>query len=113
MGKSVDGKLDKTYKRQRVWPLVSLDAPDAVVAARSNLYFKPHQLRPVEDLALTLVAYGELMERLTEQQGRCLSLKLLGFNCRAADRLLGVSRQQGERLRREIKEEAGKILLTT
>jgi len=109
-GKSVDGRLYKTFKRQFVWLLVSLDAPDAVVADRSNLYFKPHQLRPVEDLAVTLVAYEELKGRLTEQQGRYLSLKLQGFKCREADRLLGVIRQQGERLRREIKEEAGNVL---
>jgi DNA-directed RNA polymerase specialized sigma24 family protein len=113
LGKSVDGKLDKTYGRQRVWPLVSLDAPDAVVADRSNLYFKPHQLKPVEDLALTLVAYAELKGRLTAQQGQYLSLKLQGYNAREADVLLRVTRGQGQRLRDEIKEEAGKTLLAS
>ena len=110
-GKSVDGKLDKTYGRQRVWPLVSLDAPDAVVADRSNLYFKPHQLRPVEDLALTLAAYGELMGRLTEQQRRYLSLKLQGYNGRGADVVLGLTEYQGSLLRDQIREEAGNVLL--
>ena len=111
LGKSVDGKLDKTYGRQRVWPLVSLDAPDAVVADRSNLYFKPHQLKPVEDLALTLVAYGELIGRLTEQQGHYLSLRLQGYNCRGADVVLGLTAYQGSLLRDAIREEAEKTLL--
>jgi hypothetical protein len=115
MGKSVDGKLDKTYKRTHIWELASLDAigadPVVAVAARSNLYFKPNQLRPVEDLALTLVAYGELKGRLTEQQSRYLSLKLRGYYGREADVLLGVTRKQGERLRNEIREEAGNVLL--
>jgi DNA-directed RNA polymerase specialized sigma24 family protein len=111
LGKSVDGKLDKTYRRQFVWALASLDAPDAVVADRSNLYFKPHQLRPVEDLALTLVAYGELRARLTAQQGQYLSLRLQGYSVREADVLLRVTRGQGGRLRDEIREEAGNVLL--
>jgi len=111
-GKSVDGRLRPDFRRKRVWAVVNLDAP-YIVADRSNLYFKPHQLRPVEDLALTLVAYGELMERLTEQQGQYLCLKLQGHYSRAVDRLLGVSKQQGQRLRREIKEEAAEILLDT
>jgi len=110
-GKSVDGRLYKTFRRQFVWILASLDAPDAVVADRSNLYFKPHQLRPVEDLALTLVAYAELKGRLTAQQGQYLSLKLQGYNGREANVLLGLTRGQGERLRDEIREEAGNVLL--
>ena len=110
-GKSVDGRLYKAFRRLFVWPLVSLDAPDAVVADRSNLYFKPHQLRPVEDLALTLAAYGELTDRLTEQQRRYLSLRLQGFNGRQAGRLLGLSEHKGQRVRREIQEEAAKTLV--
>lgn len=110
-GKSVDGKLDKTYKRKHIWGLASLDAdPVVVVAASSNLYFKPHQLRPVEDLALTRVAYAELRSRLTEQQRQYLSLRLQGYNRREADVLLGLSPRQGERLRDEIRKEAGNTL---
>ena len=110
-GSSVDGRLYLDFRRQFVWALVSLDAPDAVVAERSNLHFKPHQLRPVEDLALILVAYGDLMGRLTKQQRQYLSLKLQGFNGRQADRLLGLSEHKGQRVRREVQEEAANILL--
>jgi hypothetical protein len=124
MGKSVDGKLDRTYKRTHIWGMVSLDAegsapigigvgadPVAVVAARGNLYFKPHQLRPVEDLALTRVAYEELRGRLTEQQGQYLSLRLQGYKQREAEVLLGLSPRRGACLRDEVREEAAKVLL--
>mgnify|MGYP001595764287 FL=1 len=110
-GKSVDGKLDKTYGRQFLWALVRRDAPGVVPADDSSLHFKPHQLRPVEDLALTLAAYGELRGRLTEQQARYLSLRLQGYLHREIGLLLGLSRQQGERVTREIKKEAAKTLL--
>jgi DNA-directed RNA polymerase specialized sigma24 family protein len=120
MGKSVDGKLDKTYKRAHIWEMVSLDAegsvfigadPVVVVAARSNLYFKPHQLRPVEDLAVTRVAYEELKGRLTEQQRQYLSLRLQGYKQREAEVLLGLSHRRGACLRDAVREEAGIVLL--
>ena len=110
-GSSVDGRLHPGFRGHRVYAVVSLAAPDAVVGARSNLYFKPHQLRPVEDLALTLVAYGELMRRLTKQQRQYLSLKLQGFNRRQTDKLLGVTAWRGTCLRDEIRKAAGEILL--
>ena len=110
-GSSVDGRLHPGFRGHRVYAVVSLAAPDTVVGARSNLYFKPHQLRPVEDLALTLVAYGELMRRLTKQQRRYLSLKLQGFNRRQTDKLLGVTAWRGTWLRDEIRRAAGELLL--
>jgi DNA-directed RNA polymerase specialized sigma24 family protein len=125
MGKSVDGKLDKTYKRKHIWGMVSLDAEDSapiaigvgadpvvVVAARSNLYFKPHQLRPVEDLALTRVAFEELRGRLTEQQRQYLALRLQGYKQREAEVLLGLSPRRGACLRDEVRKEAGNVLLS-
>jgi DNA-directed RNA polymerase specialized sigma24 family protein len=121
MGKSVDGKLDKTYKRRHIWEMISLDAegsafigadPVVVVVERSNLYFKPHQLRPVEDLALTRVAYEELRGRLTEQQRQYLALRLQGYKQREADVLLGLSPRRGACLRDEVKKEAGNVLLS-
>jgi DNA-directed RNA polymerase specialized sigma24 family protein len=123
MGKSVDGKLHKTYKRTHIWEMVSLDAegsvrlrrigadPVAVVAASSNLYSKPHQFKPVEDLALTRVAYEELRDRLTEKQRQFLSLRLQGYKQREADVLLGLSHRRGACLRDEIREEAANVLL--
>ena len=123
MGKSVDGKLDKTCRRTHIWEMVSLDAegsvrlrrigddPVVVIAARSNLYFKPHQFRPVEDLALTRVAYGELRGRLTEQQHQYLSLRLQGYKKREAEVLLGLSAKRGACLRDQVREEAGSVLL--
>lgn len=112
-GKSVDGKLDKTYKRKHIWELASLDADPAVVgvAASSTLYFKPHQLRLVEDLALARVAYEELRGRLTEQQDQYFYLRLQGYNGREADALLNLTPRQGQRLRNEIRKEAANTLL--
>jgi hypothetical protein len=107
----VDGRLYKTFRRQFVWALVSLDAPEAVVADRSNLYFKPHQLRPVEDLAVTRVAYEELRGRLTEQQRQYLALRLQGYKGREAEELLGLSHRRGACLRDEVREEARNVLL--
>jgi DNA-directed RNA polymerase specialized sigma24 family protein len=76
LGKSVDGKLDRTYHRTTVWRLASLDAsPEVVGAEYSGLYFRSHRLRPVEDLALDRVTYGELRQRLTGQQAQYLSLR--------------------------------------
>ena len=112
-GKSVDGKLDKAYRRTHIWELASLDAdPVVVVAASSNLYFKPHQLRPVEDLAVTRVAYEELRSRLTEQQRQYLALRLQGYKQREAEVLLGLSHGRGACLRDEVREEAGNVLLS-
>jgi hypothetical protein len=82
-----------------------------VVAASSNLYFKPHQLRPVEDLAVTRVAYEELRGRLTDQQGQYLSLRLQGYKQREAEVSLGLSPRRGACLRDEVRKEAGMVLL--
>jgi len=111
-GSSVDGKLDRTYHRTRVWRLVSLDAdPGVELADNGSLYFKPHQPRPVEDLALSRVVAGQLMGRLSEQQSRYLNLKLQGYTHREANELLGLTQRQGESLRKEIKRQASDILL--
>ncbi len=110
-GKSVDGKLYRTYKRRVVWALVSLDAPDVVPAEYSGLYFRPHQLRPVEDLALEQVAYETMMRRLTEQQARYLSLRLQGYSGRQVDALMGVTQWGGRLLREAIQRQAQDILL--
>ena len=110
----MDGKLHRTHRRSHVWELVSLDAnPAEMLVENSSLYFMPHQPRPVEDLALTRVAYGELSGRLTEQQRRYLRLRLQGYLCQEADRLLGLSRTQGERVRGEVQREAAKTLVAS
>ena len=115
-GASVDGKLHQTHRRSHVWELVSLDAnPAGVSAQNSSLYSKPHQPRhqprPVEDQAVTWVAYGELRERLTDQQRQYLSMRLQGYECREADIALGLSRTQGERLRIKVQRQAEHVLL--
>lgn len=110
-GASVDGKLDRTYHRTRVWQLASLDTgPEVVPAEYSGLYFKPHQLRPVEDLALADVVYGELVARLTGPQSQYLALRLQGYSGRQVDALMGVNQSRGARLRKEIKRQARDIL---
>ena len=112
-GYSVDGKLHRTHRRSHVWELVSLDDnPEEVFAENNSLHFTPHQLRPVEDLALTRVAYGELRGRLTEQQGQYLSLRLQGYKKREAEVLLGLSAKRGARLREAIRKEAANTLET-
>ena len=104
-GKSVDGKLNRTHRRNQVWRLASLDAdPGAARAVQSR------QPRPVEDLALARVAYGELRERLTEQQAQYLALRLQGYPGTEVDCLLGLSKKQGFLLRRKIKEAAQECL---
>ena len=104
-GKSVDGKLNRTHRRRQVWKLASLDADPGVARAVQS-----RQLRPVEDLALARVAYGELRERLTEQQAQYLGLRLQGYTGREVDCLLGLSKQQGLLLRRKIQEAAQECL---
>lgn len=60
-GKSVDGKLDKTYKRQFVWDLASMDAdPGHILGQASSRYPRAWQNNPIEDLALANVSYSEL-----------------------------------------------------
>lgn len=109
-GKSVDGKLDKTYKREQVWDLASLDAnPRGILAANSSLYFRPHQLRPVEDTALARVSYGELRGSLTEMEDQYLSLRLQGYNNTEASTLLGLTLYRVRWLREEIKRKARKV----
>ena len=98
-GKSVDGKLNRTHRRRQVWKLASLDADPGVARAVQS-----RQLRPVEDLALARVAYGELREKLTEQQAQYLALRLQGYPGTEVDCLLGLSKKQGFDLRRQIKE---------
>ncbi len=105
-GKSVDGRLHRGFRRQVVWRLVSLDEPDVVPAEYSGLYFRPHQLRPVEDLALAKVAFETMMERLNEQQGQYLSLMLQGHNGLEVNALMGLTQWGGERLRKEVKLQA-------
>ena len=110
-GASVDGKLDPTYHRTKVWRLATLDAgPGAELDNNGSLYFKPHQLRPVEELALARVAGGALMGRLNGQQARYLCLRLQGYTWREADELLGLSPRKGRWVREAIKEQAMGIL---
>ena len=109
-GKSVDGKLHRSFRRQFVWAMVSLDAPEVVPAEYSGLYFRPHQLRPVEDLALAEVIYGELMGRLTGPQAQYLALRLQGLSFREVSALMGITEWGGRRLRAAIERQAQDIL---
>jgi hypothetical protein len=91
--------------------MVSLDADPGVELANNNsLYFRSHQLRPVEDLVLDKVAWGELRRRLTGQQARYLSLRLRGYSVREVNALMGVNQWGGTCLREEIKRQARDIL---
>jgi len=104
-GKSVDGKLHRTFKRPFVWPLVSLDAP-GVLADNSSLYFRSHQLSPVEEVVLARWAHSVMRARLSETADQYLCLKLHGYSWREAEILLGLTLSQGQWLREEIKREA-------
>ena len=109
-GKSVDGKLYRDYGRRIVWLLVTLDGgPEVVPAEYSGLYVRPHQLRPVEDLALTEVLYEELVGKLTGPQARYLALRLQGLSHREVHALMDMTEWQGRGLRREIKKQATEI----
>ena len=72
-GKSVDGKLFRTFGRPRVWMLTSIDANPKVL-----LVFRSRWANPVQDQALARVTYGELRERLTGQQAQYLTLLIQG-----------------------------------
>ncbi len=110
-GKSVDGKLHRDYGRRYVWLLVTLDGdPEVVPAEYSGLYVRPHQLRPVEDLALAEVVYGELVGRLTGPQARYLALRLQGLSFREVHALMGMTEWQGRGLRAGIKRQAREVL---
>ncbi len=104
-GRSVDGKLHRTFGRPHVWMLASLDGgPRAPLAIRSG------QASPVEDLALARVVYGELRERLSGQQPQYLALRIQGYQGREVDYLLGLTKKQGFYLRKKIKEAAQECL---
>ena len=110
-GKSVDGKLYRDYGRRIVWLLVTLDAdPEVVPAEYSGLYVRPHQLRPVEDLALAEVVYGELVARLTRPQAQYLALRLQGLSFREVHALMGMTEWQGRGVRAGIKKQAREVL---
>ncbi len=104
-GRSVDGKLHRTFGRPHVWMLASLDGgPRAPLAIRSG------QASPVEDLALARVVYGELRERLSGQQAQYLALRIQGYQGREVDYLLSLTKKQGFYLRKKIKEAAQECL---
>ena len=100
-GKSVDGKLHRTFGRPHVWILTSLDANPKVL-----LVFRSRWANPVQDQALARVTYDELRERLTGQQARYLALRLQGYQGKEVDRLLGLTRKQGFYLRKKIRKAA-------
>ncbi len=105
-GKSVYGKLFRTFGRPRVWLLTSLDAnPNVPPVVRSR------RLNPVEDQALARVAYGELRDRLTQQQAQYLALRLQGYQGKEVDFLLGLTKKQGFYLRKKIKRVAQECLM--
>ncbi len=113
-GTSVDGRLQQTHRRAHVWKVVSLDAnPEEMPVENSILHFMPHQPRPVEDLALTRVAYGELRGRLSEPQRQYLALRLQGYSWREANKLLGLTTGQGDYRTKQIKRQAKDILLAS
>ncbi len=100
-GKSVDGKLHRTFGRPRVWRLASLDANPKILPV-----FRSRWANPVEDLALARVAYGELKERLTGQEAQYLALQIQGYQGKEVNCLLGLTRKQGEYLRKKIRKAA-------
>jgi len=110
-GKSVDGKLDKTYKRQFVWDLASLDAdPTYILGQTSSRYPRPWNQNPVEELAIANVSYSELRSKLSAAEDRYLSLKLQGYTKTEARTLLGLNRHQENRLVDSLREKAKEVL---
>ena len=100
-GKSVDGKLHRTFGRPHVWILASLDATPKVV-----LIFRSCWANPVQDQALARVTYDELRERLTGQQAQYLALLLRGYQSKEVDSMLGLRKGQGFYLRKKIRKAA-------
>ena len=111
-GRSVDGKLYPTARRSHVWEIVSLDAdPGMELIDDGSPYFRAHQLRPVEDLALDRETYKEITRRLSEQQAQYLALKLQGYASRQIVELMGMTQWGGHCLRQQIRRQAGDLLL--
>lgn len=106
-GKSVDGKLDKTYKRDKVWHLAIMDAdPGHVLSQTSSLHYRSRDRRPVEELAVSNLTYWELSKKLTDTEEQYLSLKLQGYNKKESRILLGLTPHQEVQLCDSLREKA-------
>ena len=114
LGKSVDGKRNKTYNRKFVWALASLDVDlDDAFSAEASLYFRTWQASPVEDLAIPRLGCGELRKRLTTTEAAYLSLKLQGYRRSEATALLGLTFGQGRTVHEHICKKAKDILMVS
>ena len=111
-GKSVDGRLHKTFKRKLVWALASLDVDlDEAFSAEASLYFRKWQASPIEDLVISRSMYGELRKLLTATEAAYLSLMLQGHLCLEANALLGLTCYKGAKLRKSIRAKARNIFV--
>jgi len=109
-GKSVDGKLDQTYKRQHVWDLVSLSRdPKHVFADGNSPCFRRYQRHPVEEEALGRLAYQELREMLTQVEDSYLSLRLQGYSRTESTSILGLRPYQSRRVVSSIRVKARSV----
>lgn len=109
-GKSVDSKLDKTYKRQHVWDLVRLNThPTQVFIDNGSLYFRRHQPSSVEDEAVGRLAYQELRDILTPVEDSYLSLGLQGYSRTEATALLGLRPYQSRKVLSSIRVKARSV----
>jgi DNA-directed RNA polymerase specialized sigma24 family protein len=69
LGRSVDGKLDRRYRRPRPWLMVSLDRMSGHIASPSR----------IEEHVVDRLTVLEMMSLLDPPQRRCLALLYQGF----------------------------------
>jgi DNA-directed RNA polymerase specialized sigma24 family protein len=94
LGKSVDGKLDRRYRRSREWLVLPMD---------TLLYGVAHQGRLVEDFVVDRLTVLEILSVLDAPQLECLGLVCEGFTYTEVGHLLGKSRSQVQQTMRGIR----------
>jgi hypothetical protein len=110
-GRSIDSKLNRSYKRGLTWEVVSLDFwPVDIIDTLAGRYSASQELLPAEDLAIPRVLYSELRAQLTDTENRYLALRLQGYTCRETNTLLGLTAYQGVKVRQSIRLRARYLL---
>ena len=95
LGRSVDGKLDRSYRRPRPWPMVSLDRMSGHIASRSR----------IEEHVVDLLTVLEMMSLLDPQRRRCLALLYQGFTLAEVAGQLQKSRAEVDKIVSDIREQ--------
>ena len=94
-GKSVDGRLNRAFRRPQVWQVLSMEL---------MVYGASHISRPVEDYVVTRITVEEIFTLLTPPERECLCLVYQGFTQPEISRRTGYSERRIQRTMRAIRE---------